>query len=1007
MNPAPARVGTGGETGRRRALTPPRLALVIGFIVTASGLPLATPAQATSHCATSGPGSYTVTVCIDQPAEGATLVGTPTVIASVSFTGAPPNVRLLQFDLGAAYLLSDFASPYQFKLPTTRWVDGSYDLSAKVVMTDGFASSPASVTVTFDNGITEPPVNTGTFEPRTGTSPPPGTAFTVAAVADGASGEASPAAVSDLISSWGPNMVLYMGDVYNRGSPAEFLNWFGEPTTLFGRFRDITNPAPGNHEWDLGPGAPGYVDYWDNIPHYYSVDAAGWHIVSFDSDPRFNGTQPGSAQYQWLDQDLAASPAMCTLVIAHHPRYSVGQHADNTYLSALWSLMHQRGVDIVLFGHDHDYQRWLALDGQGALQAGGMTEFVVGTGGHSVYAFTRTDTRLAAGFDTSPQAIGALRLELNPQGAAFRYVSTSLGTLDSGSVPCREAPADGAAPTVPTNLQASAPSPTRVDLSWTASTDNVGVTGYDVYRGGQLLQSIGPQTTYADLTVSPGTQYSYTVRARDAAGNISGHSNTATVTTPGASLVFSDGFESGTMSNWTTVTNMTVQSGGAHTGTYAARAQSTGPTAANAVKNLASTYPELYERIWFKVVSRGSNSVTLLRFQTAGGANILTLFVSSSDNLMLRNDVGGSNLWSPTVVTHGVWHEVQVRVLVAGASSQTAVWYDGQPVSALTQTLSLGSNPVGRLMLGENVKPRTYEVLFDDVAASTSFISGSDTQPPTAPTNLQASAPSPTRVDLSWTASTDNVGVTGYDVYRGGQLLQSIGPQTTYADLTVSPGTQYSYTVRARDAAGNISGHSNTATVTTPGASLVFSDGFESGTMSNWTTVTNMTVQSGGAHTGTYAARAQSTGPTAANAVKNLASTYPELYERIWFKVVSRGSNSVTLLRFQTAGGANILTLFVSSSDNLMLRNDVGGSNLWSPTVVTHGVWHEVQVRVLVAGASSQTAVWYDGQPVSALTQTLSLGSNPVGRLMLGENVKPRTYEVLFDDVAASTSFIS
>lgn len=727
----PARAILGPMTGRRfdRA-APPRSAagrrVAIVFLAVAAAVVPADPAGATGHCATSGPigGTYSITVCVTQPPEGATLTGTALPAATVSISGSPaPVVAKLRFELSTAYLLTDYTAPYGFRLTTARWVDGPYTLSVRAIMGDGYSSAPAEIAVTFDNNVTEPPVNTGTFVPRTGTTPQSGRPFVVAAVADAASGEANPQLVSDLVASWNPNLFLYMGDVYERGSPMEFLNWYGDPQTLFGRFRDITNPAPGNHEWDLGPGAPGYVDFWDNVPHFYSVDAAGWHVVSLDTDPRFAGTAPGSAQVEWLEQDLAASDALCTVVIAHHPRFSVGQHGDDPSLAALWSLFHGSGVDLVLTGHDHDYQRWDPLDAQGQPQPGGMTEFVVGTGGHSMYAFARSDPRLAAGFDTSPAAIGALRLELNAQGAAFRYVDAGGVTRDAGSVPCRESPADVVAPTVPANLQAVAATSTRVDLTWDPATDNVGVVGYDVFRDGQLLASVGPQLAYADGSVSPATTYTYQVRARDQAGNLSPLSVPDQVTTPaGSTVVFSDGFESGSLSGWTTVVGLTVQGTGAHSGTHAARALGTGSAAvAYASKTLLATYPELFTRVWFKPVSR-STSTNLLRLQTPAGGNVLTLFTSSSGNLMLRNDVGATNVWSSTVVPTGGWHEVQLRARVAGAASQTEVWYDGQRLGELSTTLNLGTGSLGRLMLGDNVRSRTYEVLFDDLTAAPAFV---------------------------------------------------------------------------------------------------------------------------------------------------------------------------------------------------------------------------------------------------------------------------------------------
>jgi hypothetical protein len=158
-----------------------------------------------------------------------------------------------------------------------------------------------------------------------------------------------------------------------------------------------------------------------------------------------------------------------------------------------------------------------------------------------------------------------------------------------------------------------------------------------------------------------------------------------------------------------------------YAGAYAARATASGTARAFASKTLPSTYTELYGRIRFRVTSLGS-TVNLLRFQTATGTNLLTPFVSSSGNLMLRNDVQGATLSSTTKVTLNVWHELQVRVRIAGTSGQTEVWYDGVRQSSLSQTPNLGTTAVGRLILGDNVQGRTFDVAFDEVAVSTGFI---------------------------------------------------------------------------------------------------------------------------------------------------------------------------------------------------------------------------------------------------------------------------------------------
>ena len=276
-----------------------------------------------------------------------------------------------------------------------------------------------------------------------------------------------------------------------------------------------------------------------------------------------------------------------------------------------------------------------------------------------------------------------------------------------------------------------------------------------------------------------------------------------------------------------------------------------------------------------------------------------------------------------------------------------------------------------------------------------------DTQAPTAPTNLNTTSVTATQVDLAWTASSDNTGVTSYEVYRNGSLLTTVaGSQTTYSDTSVAPGTFYTYGVFARDAAGNLSGVSNQVNATTPSLTIVFSDGFESGNLSSWTSSTGMTVQSTNVFAGTYAASATANSAKA-YASKTLATTYAALNYGAAFKIVSQGSNAVNLLRFQTGAGANILTLFVSTSGNLMLRNELAGANVYSSTVIPPGSWHQVQVRLTISGPSSTVQVLLDGSPVNSLTQTLDLGTNPIGRLILGDNNAGRTFQAAFDEVVA------
>ena len=494
----------------------------------------ATPAPI-NPCATSTPtsGAYTVTICFTAPSSGSVATGPVTVTVTVSVTGTNPGVARVAFTINGGKLLTDFQSGYSFTLPTMKWQDGTYTLAAVAVMRDGYTTTnPASISLIFTNGNAQPPVNQGTFTPTSGTTPPNGSPFIVAAAGDGADGGSNATNVTNLISSINPNLFLYLGDVYEDGTVAEFYNWYGTGSSSYSLFNSITDPTIGNHEY-VGSSAAGYFDYWNNIPNYYSFNAGGWHFVSLNSNAAHIGVSSTSAEYAWLAQDLAANSSMCTIVYYHQPLFNIGPEGATTAMSDIWALMAQDGVSIVLNGHDHDYQRWVPLDGSGNPSPTGITEFIAGGGGHGLQTIATSDSRVAFSDYLNPQAFGALRLALNPGGVTFSYINSSGVTLDSGVISCNKGGADTQAPSVPAGLTANAASAIEADLAWQASTDNVGVTGYTIYRDNTNIATVSGSTlTYADTTAQPSTTYAYTVDAFDAAGNHSSQSSPASVTTP-------------------------------------------------------------------------------------------------------------------------------------------------------------------------------------------------------------------------------------------------------------------------------------------------------------------------------------------------------------------------------------------------------------------------------------------------------------------------------------------
>jgi Bacterial Ig domain/Calcineurin-like phosphoesterase len=749
----------------------PYYRLLVAIVVLSSLIlaPLHRSASAAgTECNSSSPVSaaYLVTVCITNPLDNAVLSGNASVTATVTVTGTNPGIQKLLFYLGGQYQLTDYASPYTFLIPTTKFVDGARLLEAEVHMRDGFISARGIINVAFNNGITEPPVNTNTFTPTAGTTPQPGRPFILAATGDGASGEPNAVAVEDMIANWNPNMFLYLGDVYNDGTSTEFYNWYGSGNDHLSRFRSITNPTVGNHEYQHTGGqqydAPGYFDYWDNVDHYYSFGAAGWHIISLDSTTQFNQTSVTSPQYLWLQDDLANNSAACTIVYFHHPLFNVGSEEDATRMSAIWALLAQHGVDIVLTGHDHDYQRWQPLNGQGELDPNGITEFVVGTAGHGIQDILDTDPRLAIGYDTPPATFGALRMELNQDGAAFQFMNTEGHVLDSGSIGCNPSTADTTNPGAPTNLMMTGLGSTHSDLSWTSATDNVGVTGYKIYRNGTLLDTIGMTTTYSDNTIAGSGSYLYQVRAVDAAGNESGLSNEVAVTAP---LLFSDGFESGNLNNWT-VSGLTLDQQQVYDGAYAARGTSSG-AATWAYRTLSSNQNNVYYRLRFKIINLGSN-VYLMRFRTNTGTSLLGVYITNTGKLAYRNDVAGTTVTSTTNVSSSVWHDLQVRVFINGSSGQTETWLDGIRISALSKTESLGITPIRRIQVGENSTGRTYDIAFDNITVNTSFI---DMTPPTVSLSEPAdNAMVKEDVSVSATA-TDGSALDRVEFFANGSLI--------------------------------------------------------------------------------------------------------------------------------------------------------------------------------------------------------------------------------------------
>ncbi|HEX8939309.1 MAG TPA: DNRLRE domain-containing protein [Candidatus Limnocylindrales bacterium] len=235
-----------------------------------------------------------------------------------------------------------------------------------------------------------------------------------------------------------PTAVLTLGDSqYEDDTLAKFQAVF-DPT--WGRAKSLIKPTIGNHEY-LTTNAAGYFAYFgaaagDPTKGYYSYDLGAWHVVTLNSEcSHIGGCGTGSAQETWLKADLAAHPAACTLATFHEPRWSSGEHGDATAMATIWNDLVAARVELVLSGHNHDYERFAPLDGSGAPSATGVAQFVVGTGGKNHYAFTSGP--LPGEVVRDQTSFGVLKLTLHPNSYDWQFLpAPGYSFTDSGSAAC-------------------------------------------------------------------------------------------------------------------------------------------------------------------------------------------------------------------------------------------------------------------------------------------------------------------------------------------------------------------------------------------------------------------------------------------------------------------------------------------------------------------------------------------------------------------------------------------
>lgn len=307
-------------------------------------------------------------------------------------------------------------------------------------------SQPPQLVVTTGNGPTPIPGNTATqtsVSVNTVTNTPAPDASLTPTPSPTASSESVVLVGAGDISSCGQNndeatakllddisgTVFTTGDnAYNSGTYTEYVNCY-DPT--WGRHKSRTQPVPGNHEYNTA-GAAGYFQYFNNIDPYYAYDLGTWRVYALNSEIDASASSP---QVAWLQADLAAHPNLCVLAYWHKPRWTSGSsHGSNSSMQTMWQVLYDAGAELVLNGHEHNYERFTEMDASGSAVSQGLREFVVGTGGAGLYPF---GSILSTSQVRNNSAFGVLKLTLNAGSYDWQFVPVAGATFtDGGSSAC-------------------------------------------------------------------------------------------------------------------------------------------------------------------------------------------------------------------------------------------------------------------------------------------------------------------------------------------------------------------------------------------------------------------------------------------------------------------------------------------------------------------------------------------------------------------------------------------
>ncbi len=667
---------------------------------------------------------------------------------------------------------------------------------------------------------------------------------------------------------------LMLGDnAYNDGKDYQY------EVAVFDMYPELLRQAPvwptrGNHDKSVTLGSGANAAYYDifTLPTageaggllsgteaYYSFDHANIHFIVLDSFGSSNA--PGGAMLTWLENDLSSTDQDWVIAYWHHPPYTKGSHNSDTESRLIemrenaLPILEEYGVDLVLGGHSHSYERSFLLTGHydvsGTLAPNMILDNGDGREGGDGAYFKDESTPIAndgavytvagsSGKATgsgslnhpamfySIKNLGSVVLDVDGNRLDAVFISETGQVLDSFTM------INGADVTPPTILAADAGDATTVFVTYSERVDAATAedpANYAIDQGIVVVDASHDsglnRTTLTTSELTDGLSYTVTVNdVTDLEGNVIATDSTAPfVLETVQSRSFQDGVAPTSLYDGTQDVYLRTLQPDTN---FNNEAQLLMDGDDGGSELVALVGWDVSEIPFNATVDAASIELDVFNV-SAGSYNLYAILQDWFEAEATWNSRTSSLPWGAPGASGAADRGTLVVGTLSPATSGIATiqlnadgldliesWVQGASPNFGFIIVSSGTND------GADVRSREASPLQRPALHVTYTLppSGGDLDAPSVPTGLTATAQSESEVALSWQASSDNVGVTGYDVYRDGAMVTTT-VTTSYTDASLDPSTTYHYAVGAFDAAGNTSGLSasdSAATFGPPGA---------------------------------------------------------------------------------------------------------------------------------------------------------------------------------------------